>query len=113
MTGELSHFEIGVPDVDRARRFYGELLGWAFEPTDHGARIKTAAGPPGGLHREGEGAGLQVFYVVPDLDEAAERVRALGGTVDEGGEEGPGGRWLYSCRDDQGVPFGLQEPPKG
>jgi uncharacterized protein len=112
MAGELSHFEIGVPNTDRAQRFYGELLGWAFELTSHGARIKTA-GLPGGMHREEQGASLQVFYVVPDLDEAAEKVKALGGSVDEGGEESPEGRWLYSCRDDQGVPFGLHEPAKG
>jgi len=112
MAGELSHFEIGVPDTNRAQRFYGELLGWAFEPTNHGARIKTA-GVPGGMHREEQGVSLQVFYVVSDLDEAAEKVIELGGTVAEGGEEGPGGRWLYACRDDQGVPFGLHEPPKG
>lgn len=110
MAGELSHFEIGAPDTDRAQSFYGELLGWDFEPTGHGARI-TSAGLPGGIHREDEGANLQVFYVVPDLDEAAERVRALGGSVGDAGGEGPEGRWLYSCRDDQGVPFGLHEPP--
>jgi hypothetical protein len=35
----------------------------------------------------------------------------LDGEVDEGGEDGGEGRWLYSCRDDQGVPFGLREVP--
>src|SRR5690348_11333003 len=111
MAGELSHFEIGVPDTDRAQRFYRGLLGWSFEATGHGARI-TSAGLPGGIHREDDGANLQVFYVVPDLDEAAETVRALGGSVGEGGGEGPEGGWLYSCRDDQGVPFGLHERSK-
>lgn len=111
MAGELSHFEIGVQDTDRAQKFYGELFGWTFEQTNNGARIK-AAGVPGGMHREERGGTLQVFYVVPDLEKAAEKVVALGGTVDEGGEESSSGRWLYSCRDDQGVPFGLYEPAK-
>jgi uncharacterized protein len=110
MTGELSHFEIGVPDTDRAQKFYGELLGWTFESTGHGARIQ-AAGLPGGMHREDSGADLQVFYVVSDLDEAAAKVIELGGKVEEGGEEGPEGRWLYYCHDDQGVPFGLHQRP--
>jgi len=111
MTGEPSHFEIGVPDTDRAQKFYGELLGWTFDATPHGARVKTA-GLPGGMHRwEGESS-LQIFYVVSDLDAAAKKVVELGGEVDEGGEEEPGGRWLYSCRDDQGVPFGLHEAPQ-
>lgn len=113
MPGRPSHFEIGVADTDRAQEFYGELFGWEFEPTPHGARIKTS-GIPGGFHREDREANMQVYFTVPDLDEAAKRVVELGGKVDQAGEEEPGGgRWLYSCWDDQGVPFGLHEPPKG
>jgi uncharacterized protein len=109
MTGEPSHFEIGVPDTDRAQRFYGELFGWAFDSTEHGAHIQTSGGLNGGMHREEGQSSFQIFYAVPDLDEAVKRVIALGGEVDQGGEDGEQGRWLYSCRDDQGVPFGLRE----
>jgi uncharacterized protein len=110
MTGEPSHFEIGVPDTDRARKFYGDLLGWTFEVTDHGAHVGTQ-GTPGGIHVE-EDAGIQIFFRVPNLDEAARRIVELGGEVDEGSSDGPGGRYLHSCRDDQGVPFGLHEAPR-
>jgi hypothetical protein len=110
MAGQPSHIEIGVPDTDRAQRFYGELLGWSFEATGHGARVGTG-GLPAGLHGFDGPSTIQVFYAVPDLDVAAKRVVELGGEVDEMGEEGESGRWLYSCRDDQGVPFGLHEPP--
>jgi predicted enzyme related to lactoylglutathione lyase len=111
MSGEPSHFEIGVPDVERARKFFGELLGWEFEGTGNGAHAATG-GVPGGLHPEDE-PWLQIFFSVPDLDEAAKRVVELGGEVDEASSEGPGGRYLHSCRDDQGLPFGLHEPPAG
>jgi len=107
MTGEPSHFELGVRDVGRAREFYGKLLGWTFEGTDLGAHVGTT-GIPGGIHVE-DGASVQIFFSVPDLDEAAARVVELGGEVDEGSSDGPGGRYLHSCRDDQGVPFGLHE----
>jgi predicted enzyme related to lactoylglutathione lyase len=110
MNGAPSHVEIGVPDADRARSFYGELLGWGFESTENGARAETG-GLPVGLHRYEGPSSIQVFYAVPDLDAAAKQVVELGGEVDEAGEEGESGRWLYSCRDDQGVPFGLHEPP--
>jgi hypothetical protein len=53
---------------------------------------------------------VQLFFSVPDLDQAAKRVVELGGEVDEASSEGPGGRYLHSCRDDQGVPFGLHQP---
>ena len=33
MTGEPAHFELGVPDAARAKRFFGALLGWSFEAT--------------------------------------------------------------------------------
>jgi predicted enzyme related to lactoylglutathione lyase len=31
MTSQLVWFELPVPDVDRSRRFFGELMGWGFE----------------------------------------------------------------------------------
>lgn len=107
MTGEPSHFEIGVPDVERARKFYGELLNWTYEGTGHGGHVGTP-GMPGGLHPE-EGPSIQIFFSVTNLEESAKRVVELGGEIDEGQSDGPGGRYLHSCRDDQGVPFGLHE----
>ena len=52
---------------------------------------------------------IQIFFSVPDLEQAAKRVAELGGEVDEPRSEGRGGRFIHSCRDDQGVPFGLHE----
>ena len=57
-----------------------------------------------------------MFFAVDDMDAAVERVRELGGEVDhldqDGGEEGQAqfGRFEL-CRDDQGSPFGLHQPP--
>jgi len=110
MSGEPAHIEIGVPDTDRAQRFYGELFGWEFEGTDKGARIRTG-GIPMGLHPDERGPELLVFYSVADLDAAAKRIVELGGEIGEAGGEDDSGRWLYSCRDDQGIVFGLHEPP--
>src|SRR5215203_1664209 len=112
MSGQPSHFEIGVPDTERARRFYGAVFGWEFDATEKGARVETG-GIPGGLHGSTAGSGIQIFYLVDDLDEAARRVKELGGEVDDAGEERAGERWAYSCRDDQGVPFGLHERAAG
>jgi predicted enzyme related to lactoylglutathione lyase len=109
MAGEPSHFEIGAPDPERARTFFGQLLGWSFEDTGGGMRIGTA-GSRGGIHPDEE-PWVQIFFSVSDLDEAARRVVELGGEVGEGASDGPGGRYLHDCRDDQGVPFGLHQPP--
>src|SRR3954453_10267256 len=107
MAGEPSHFEIGIPDIERGRKFYAELFDWEFESTAHGAQIGTRA-LPGGIHTE-KGPSVQIFFSVPSIEEAAKRVLELGGEVDEGSSESAGGRYLHSCRDDQGVPFGLHE----
>jgi predicted enzyme related to lactoylglutathione lyase len=62
------------------------------------------------------GAAPYVFFQVQDMEAALERVSELGGVVDEtdveGGEESVAkfGRFKL-CRDDQGSPFGLHQPP--
>ncbi len=39
----VSWFEIGAPDVDAAKAFYGPLFGWSFAP-DGGYTLITAPG---------------------------------------------------------------------
>ncbi|MGP0052650.1 MAG: VOC family protein [Solirubrobacteraceae bacterium] len=111
MAGEPSHFEIGVPDPEQAERFFGALLGWSFEDTGRGARVSTS-GIGGGMHPDEPW--VQLFFRVADLEAAVARVLELGGEVDEEARsDGPRGRYAHSCRDDQGVPFGLHEPASG
>ncbi len=117
MDGELSFFELGVGDVDRGRTFYEALFGWTFEPgpSAQGFAIGTPT-VPGGMHGGDAGGGPYVFFRVADFDAALERVRALGGTVEGADEEenpesvARFGRFRL-CRDDQGSPFGLHQPP--
>jgi uncharacterized protein len=47
MNGELSFFELGVGDVNRARDFYGSLFGWRFVDQGEGASIETPNIPEG------------------------------------------------------------------
>jgi uncharacterized protein len=116
MNGELSFFELGVRDADRAREFYGPLFGWEFVDEGNGATIETP-NIPGGLHGGDAGASPCVFFRVDDLDAAVARVSELGGEVgDEVGSPDPEtiaafGRFLL-CTDDQGSSFGLHEPPR-
>ena len=118
MTGEPSFFSLGVQDAERGRAFYQALLGWRMEPGPSGTGFAvTTAGVPGGIHDDDPQASPYLFFRVDDLDAALERVRELGGTVDETehGDEGDQesvtrfGRFKL-CRDDQGSSFGLHEP---
>lgn len=110
MSGQPSHFELGVPDARRAKAFYSALLGWDFETTvGENAWIETG-GVRGGLHGEDDARTIVVYFAVTDIDEAVRRVRELGGEAEDPGPEGSGGRFT-SCRDDQGVAFGLHQAP--
>ena len=117
MAGELSFFELGVEDPERARAFYGGLFGWRFDKagTGDGLAISTPD-VRGGLHGGDPGATPYLFFRVHDMDAALDQVRELGGTVEdmdvEGGEDSIArfGRFKL-CRDDQKSPFGLHQPP--
>jgi predicted enzyme related to lactoylglutathione lyase len=112
VAGELSFFELGVADTDRARRFYGGLFGWKF---DQGGAIETP-NLRGGLHGDDPGASPYLFFKVDDLDAARDRVRELGGEAADELDDDPDtvarfGRFAL-CKDDQGSSFGLHEPPR-
>jgi predicted enzyme related to lactoylglutathione lyase len=72
-------------------------------------------GLAGGMHGGDAGAVPYLFFRVDDMDAALDRVRDLGGSVDEPGlgdetSAGEYGRFKL-CKDDQGSAFGLHEPP--
>ncbi|MBV7694436.1 VOC family protein [Streptomyces sp. TRM70350] len=121
MAGEPSFFEIGVADPERGRAFYAALFGWTLEPAPSGRGFTVGTdGLPGGMHGGDEGASPYLFFRVDDIEAATAKVRELGGTVQDIGEEGEEdpesvarfGRFKL-CRDDQGSSFGLHQPPGG
>jgi predicted enzyme related to lactoylglutathione lyase len=119
MAGELSFLELGVADVDAARAFYGELFGWRFEETPAGGVTIDMGAVTGGIHGGDPEASPICFFRVDEIEAASERVRRLGGSAEPipGDDEDPEkvarfGRFRL-CRDDQGSPFGLHEPPAG
>lgn len=99
--------EFPADDPERARRFWTELLGVSLDPRreDEGRGWQTRTGGAElGLHERGPGPGDRQslpYFDVPDLAEALERVKTLGGEVIH-----PGDRWAV-CRDTEGSPFGL------
>ena len=102
MAGELTFFELGVEDAERGRTFYSGLFGWRMEasPSGRGFTISTP-GIPGGLHDGDAKASPYVFFAVEDdhAEDDEESVSRFG-------------RFKF-CRDDQGSPFGLHQPPAG
>jgi predicted enzyme related to lactoylglutathione lyase len=117
MAGEVAFFEIGVGDAEQGRAFYEAMFGWSFEPSMGGDGFALGAPTvPGGMHGGDPGASPYVFFSVDDIEAAVERIRELGGSVEEMDVEGDSesqarfGRFKL-CRDDQGSPFGLHRRP--
>ena len=108
MTGEPSYIELGVPDADAARAFYGGLLGWQPSGTAGPGAVTTSTLDIGIPDNDPE-PGLLIFLEVDDLGDALTRVADLGGRVLGPVIDGGGfGRYAI-CTDDQGVRFALRQ----
>jgi len=106
--GDVAYVTMAVPDDERAKAFYGAVLGWRFSAgsTPRGWNadgVRPMLGVSGGGVHE-----VRLCYRVGDIDSAARRVGAAGG------EAGPVERKPYGllveCVDDQGTRFQLWQP---
>ena len=105
----LSLVEFPADDPERARRFWGGLLGQELEARGggEGQGWQTHTGDPAvGVHARGQGPGDSFslpYFVVDDVGEALQRVEDLGGSVVHPGER------FAICKDSEGSPFGFAQ----
>ncbi len=117
--GTFSWIELSTTDPDDAKRFYGELLGWGSEDNEiPGGGIYTMAQIDGddvaGITAQPEpqrAAGIPPnwfsYVSVESADEAAARVKELGGAVHAGPfDVGEAGR-MAVIADPTGAMFGI------
>ncbi len=109
-TGQLFYFTMNVRDGARANRFFSALLGWRTRAGEPDSFHIESLVQPGGLHGQSE-PGVDLYFVVDDIDEAVTKVRELGGTADEPVRYSSGAS--VRCTDDQGTPFFLSVPAPG
>ena len=126
------HFEVQADDVERAKNFYQNALGWKIEQVmkkeeggmDYWSVVTGEEGEPGfkgGLYQRPE-VDNEKFYLydctiaVEDLDKAIEAVKTNGGMITKEKAEIPGVGWFASAKDTEGNRFGLmkwtREQPK-
>lgn len=120
--GEASWHELMTTDAEAAMKFYTELFGW--KPT-----TSMDMGPMGTYHMFGgkhELGGMMnkpqelahvpphwgIYFKVPDVDAAAEKIKAHGGQVLNGPMEVPGGSRIVNAMDPQGAAFSLHADKK-
>jgi predicted enzyme related to lactoylglutathione lyase len=112
MPGRLVYFEIASGDEERAKQFWHSLFGWKFSDME-GAPLPYSTfepeGPPtGGMYQtESADRGVSVYFDVDDIEDASDRVRALGGEVLQDKTAVPSMGWWAACKDPEGNEFSL------
>ena len=115
--GEISWHELTTTDHKSAYEFYEKLFGWNktgdFDMGDMGVYQTYGRGEQqlGGMWTKPADLPMPpnwLYYIrVPNVDEAAERVKALGGQVLNGPMDVPGGDRIAQCMDPQGAAFAV------
>jgi uncharacterized protein len=116
--GEASWHELITTDAEAAMKFYHDVFGWQpSEAMDMGEMGKYQMfnrphGMIGGMMNKPPAMAQVpphwlIYFRVPDINAAADRVKKNGGTVVNGPMEVPGGDWILNAIDPQGAAFAL------
>jgi predicted enzyme related to lactoylglutathione lyase len=116
--GEASWHELMTTDAPAAMKFYSTVFGWQpSEAMDMGElgtyqMFNRPHGMIGGMmNKPPEMAHVppnwQIYFRVPDIDGAVERIKANGGQILNGPMEVPGGDMIVNAMDPQGAAFSL------
>lgn len=107
--GDIGYVSLFVGDDERAKAFYGSVLGWAFSPgsVPRGWQVDGVR-PGAGLAGGATSSEVQLCYQVDDVDAAVARVHAAGGEASDAQTTSYGR--LAECSDDQGLRFQLWQP---
>lgn len=110
--GQVTWWEIPVPDLEKGKAFYGAVFDWTFQNFggsyemihNDGEMIGALDGTP----HESIGDGVALYFRVADLEDTLARVLRAGGSVvhervEIGGEMG----WSATFRDPDGFRIGL------
>jgi predicted enzyme related to lactoylglutathione lyase len=116
--GDASWLELMTTDAPAAMKFYEELFHWQpTEAMDMGADGKyqmfnRGSRMIGGMMKKPAMLAQMppfwgIYFSVPDIDSAVERIKANGGTIMNGPMEVPGGDKIVNALDPQGAGFSL------
>ena len=112
--GALCWNELVTTDVERARSFFGDLLGWEYETDDRGSVLVRNAGRlNGGMREQTEqerrtAPAWLPHFTVGSAGDAARRAAQLGGRRLLPITQSPRGRYAVIA-DPQGAPFAVYE----
>ncbi|MFC5466126.1 VOC family protein [Lederbergia graminis] len=125
--GRIVHFEVHVDDMERAKRFYGEVFGWKFEDWSEYAGMPYFGAVTGDAGEHGiDGAlmqrqspppepgqalnGYACTMGVADYDSTEAKILENGGKVALPKYALPGMAWQGYYIDTEGNIFGIHQP---
>ncbi|MNI12605.1 Glyoxalase-like domain protein [compost metagenome] len=125
----LIHFEIHVSDMERAKKFYGDVFGWTFEDWSDYAGMPYFGAVTGSEDELGiNGALIQRHGTAPepgtpvngyactlgvaDYDSTEAKILSNGGTLALPKYALPGMAWQGYYMDTEGNIFGIHQPDK-
>jgi predicted enzyme related to lactoylglutathione lyase len=113
----IVHFDVPAENIDRAKKFYTELLGWKFESWPGmeyylitTTNLEGVPGVGGGMGKRMDPSQRMVNYFgVKSIDAAIQQVKNLGGRMLSDKMAVPTMGYLANCADTEGNTFGLWE----
>jgi len=114
----ITYFELRTPDPSQAKRFYGELFGWRFEPVPGMSydMLQTGGDLAGGVMPKKDSGGPPMwlpYLTVEDLDATVNRTVKLGGKVLKARTEVPNEGWFAVISDPTGAPLAFWQNAPG
>ncbi len=116
--GDASWLELMTTDAVAAMAFYRDIFGWQpsdvhdMGPMGKYRMFDRPHGMIGGMmNKPPQMAQVppnwQIYFLVPDIAAAVERIKSHGGQILNGPMEVPGGDWVVNGMDPQGAAFSL------
>jgi uncharacterized protein len=121
--GDASWHELMTTDPEAAMKFYQGVFGWepgqSMDMGDMGKYqiFNRPHGQIGGIMKKpaqmaNVPSNWQIYFRVPDVDAAAERIKSAGGKILNGPMDVPDGDRVVNAMDPQGAAFGLHAKKK-
>ena len=120
MANPFVHVELNTTDVDKAKKFYGQLFDWELEdmkmgPSDTYTIIKVGDGTGGGILKNpmpGVPSSWLAYVLVDDIGAATKKAESLGAKIVKDSIEVPDMGWLSIIADPTGAALGLWQAKK-
>jgi predicted enzyme related to lactoylglutathione lyase len=115
MANPFVHVELATTDIEKAKKFYGQLFTWKLEDMPMGpdlvyTMVQVGEGTGGGMMKQliPNAPSAWLAYVnVDDVKASTAKAKELGATVMKDVSEVPGMGWFSIIVDPTGAPLGL------